>query len=67
MDLTFNSVTTSQMVIVATFTDAVIEIEETFTLALTENDDAVDILMPHLVTVIITDQTSKYSHCRIEK
>ena len=67
MDLTFNSVTTSQMVTVATSTDTVIENEETFTLALTENDDAVDKLMPHSATVTITDQTSKYSHCRIEK
>ena len=67
MELTFNSVTISHMVTVTTSTDTVIENEETFTLALTENDDAVDKLMPHSVTVIITDQTSKYSHCRIEK
>ena len=65
-DLTFNSVTTSRMATVATSTDTVIEDEETFTLALTENDDAVDV-MPQSATVTITDQTSKYSHFRIEK
>ena len=59
MDLIFNSVITSQMFTVATSTDAVIEDEETFTLTLTENDDAVDMLMPHSATVTITDQTSK--------
>ena len=59
MELTFNSNITSQMVTVATSTDTVIENEETFTLALTENDDAVDLLMPHSATVTITDQTSK--------
>ena len=67
IDLTFNSGTTSRMVTVATSPDTVIEDEETFTLALTENDDAVDILMPRLATVTITDQTGKYSHCRREK
>ena len=63
VDLTFNSVATSQMVTVATSPDTVIETMETFTLALTENDDAVDMLMPLSATVTITDQTSKYSHC----
>ena len=58
MNLTFNSVTTSQIVIVATSTDTVIEGEETFTLALTENDDVVDV-MPLSAIVTITDQTSK--------
>ena len=65
VDLTFNSVTTSQMVTVATSPDTEIETMETFTLALTENDDAVDV-MPQSATVTITDQTSKYSHCRIK-
>ena len=59
MDLTFNSVTTSQMVTEAASTDTVIEGEETFTLLLTENDDAVNMLMPQSATVTITDQTSK--------
>ena len=67
MDLTFNSVATSWMVAVATSTDTVIEDEETFTLALTENDDAVDMLMPQSATVTITDQTSKYIHCYINR
>ena len=59
MDLTFNNVTTSRTVSVTTSNDTVIEDEETFTLALTENDDAVDMLMPQSATVTITDQTSK--------
>ena len=67
IDLTFNSVTTSQMVTVATSSDTVIEAMETFTLALTENDDAVDVLMPQSATVTITDQTSKYIHCHINR
>ena len=67
MDLTFNSVTTSQMVTVATSTDTVIEDEETFTLSLTENDDAVNMLTPQSATVTITDQTSKYIHCHINR
>ena len=67
MDLTFNSVATSRMVTVVTSTDTVIEAMETFTLALTENDDAVDVLMPQSATVTITDQTSKYSHCHINR
>ena len=57
MDLTFNSVTTSRMVTVATYNNTVIETIETFTLILTENDAAVDV-MPQSATVIITDQTS---------
>ena len=65
MDLTFNSTTTSHMVSVATSTDLVIEDEETFTLALTEDDDAVNMLSPQSVTVFIADQTSKYIHCHI--
>ena len=60
MDLTFNSVTTSQRVTVATSTDSVIENEETFTLALTENDAAVNMVTPQSATVTITDNTSKY-------
>ena len=67
MDLTFNSVTTSEMVTVATSTDTVIENDETFTLSLTENDDAVNMLTPPSATVTITDQTSKYSHCHINR
>ena len=59
MDLTFNSSTTSEMVTVTISTDSVIEDEETFTLTLTENDAAVDMLMPPSATVTITDQTSK--------
>ena len=66
MDLTFNSVTTSQMVTVATSTDTVIEDEEIFTLSLTENDDAVDMLMPQSA-ITITDQTSKYIHSPINR
>ena len=58
MDLTFNSVT-SRTVTVATSTDSVIEDEETFTLSLTENDAAVNMLTPQSATVTITDQTSK--------
>ena len=65
-DLTFNSVTTSQMVTVATSPDTMIETMETFTLALTENDPAVYV-MPQLATVTITDQTSKYIHCYINR
>ena len=65
-DLTFNSVTTSRMVTVATSTDTVIETIETFTLSLTENDAAVDV-MPQSATVTITDQTSKYIHCYINR
>ena len=67
IDLTFNSVTISQMVTVATSTDTVIEDEETFTLSLTENDDAVNMLTPQSATVTITDQTSKYIHCHINR
>ena len=67
MDLTFNSVTTSRMVTVATSTDTVIEDEETFTLSLTENDDAVDMLIPQSATVTITDQTSKYIQSPINR
>ena len=66
IDLTFNSVTISQMVTVATSTDTVIEDEETFTLTLTENDDAVDV-MPQSATVTITDQTSKYIYSHINR
>ena len=65
IDLTLNSGTTSQMVTVATSTDTAIENEETFTLTLTENDDAVDV-MPQSATVTITDETSKYIHCHIK-
>ena len=65
--LTFNSVTTSRTVTVATSTDMIIETMETFTLTLTENDDSVDMLMPQLATVTITDQTSKYIHCYINR
>ena len=67
VDLTFNSVTTSRMVTVAISSDTVIETMETFTLSLTENDDAVDMLMPQSATVTITDQTSKYIHCYINR
>ena len=66
MDLTFNSVTTSRVVTVTTSNDSVIEDEETFTLILTENDDAVDV-MPQSATVTITDKTSKYIHCHINR
>ena len=66
LDLTFNSVTTSRMVTVATSNDTVIEDEETFTLTLTENDDAVNV-MPQSATVTIIDQTSKYIHCHINR
>ena len=61
VDLTFNSVTNGRMVTVATSPDTVIEDEETFALALTENDDAVNMLMPQSATLTITDQTSKYT------
>ena len=64
--LTFNSITTSWMVIVATSTDTIIETTETFTLFLTENDDAVDV-MPRLATVTITDQTSNYIQSYINR
>ena len=67
MVLTFNSGTSSQMVTVATSNDSVIEDEETFTLALTEDDDAVNMLSPQSVTVTITDITSKYIHCHINR
>ena len=67
VDLTFNSATNSQMVTVATYNDIIIETMETFTLSLTENDDAVNMLMPQSATVTITDQTSKYSHCHINR
>ena len=50
----------------ATSTDIIIETTETFTLSLTENDDAVDV-MPRLATVTITDQTSNYIHSYINR
>ena len=58
MDLTFNNVTSSQIVTVTASTDTVIETMETFTLSLTENEDTVDV-MPQSATVTIIDQTSK--------
>ena len=61
MQLTFNNDTRSQMVTVATSNDLVIENNETFTLSLSETDDAVIMLMPPSSTVTITDNTSKYS------
>ena len=67
MDLTFNSGATSQVVTVTTSNDTVIEDEETFTLALTSTDAAIAMLMPQSATVTITDQTSKYSHCHINR
>ena len=65
VDLTFNSATSSQMVTVATSMDTVIEDNETFTLALTEDDNAVNMLMPQSSTVTITDTTSKCSPSHI--
>ena len=60
MDLTFNIVTTSRVVTVATSNDTVIEDEEMFTLSLTSTDPAVDRLTLQSVDVSITDDTSKY-------
>ena len=67
MDLTFNSGTSSQMVSVATSPDTVIEDEETFTLALTEDDDAVTMLNPQSTSVTIAEHTSKYIHCPLNE
>ena len=62
--LTFSSGITSRTVTVMARNDTMIEAAETFTLSLSENDDAVDV-MPQSATVTITDQTSKYIHCHI--
>ena len=61
VDVTFNSGSTSRTVTVMAEDDIVIENDEMFTLSLTSDDDAVDV-MPHSATVTITDQTSKYIH-----
>ena len=60
MDVTFNSNSTNQTVTVMAGTDNVIEYPETFTLSLTSDDDAVDVMFQS-ATVTITDQTSKYT------
>ena len=64
VEVTFSSGSTSRTVTVMAEDDTVIENDETFTLSLTSDDDAVDV-MPQSATVTITDQTSKYS--RIEE
>ena len=58
--VTFNSGSTSRTVTVMAESDSVIEAPETFTLSLSENDDAVDVI-PQSATVTIIDQTSKTS------
>ena len=60
--LTFSSGSTSQTVTVLAEDDNVIEDDEIFTLSLTSDEDAVDMLMPQSATLTITDQTSKYIH-----
>ena len=63
----FNSGSTSQTVTVMAEGDNVIEDDETFTLSLTSTDTAIDMLMLQSATVTITDQTSKYIHCHINR
>ena len=58
--ITINSGSTSQTVTVMAEIDSVIENNETFTLSLSKDDTAVNV-MPQSATVTITDQTSKYS------
>ena len=57
MIVTFSSGSTSQIVTVMAEEDNVIEDDEMFTLSLTSDDDAVDV-MPESATVTIIDQTS---------
>ena len=64
--LTFYSGNTNRTVSVMAEDDSVIENNETFTLSLTSNDDAVD-MTPQSATVTIIDQTSKYIHCHINR
>ena len=65
--ITFNSGSTSQTVTVMAEGDNVIEDDEMFTLSLTSTDSAIDMLMPQSATVTITDQTSKYILCHINR
>ena len=60
VDVTFSSGSISHTVTVMAEDDIVIENDETFTLSLTSDDDAVDVT-PQSATVTITDQTSKYT------
>ena len=60
VDVTFSSGSTSCTVTVMAEDDIVIENDEMFTLSLTSDDDAVDV-MPQSATVTITDQTSKFT------
>ena len=65
--VTFSSGSTSRTVTVVAEGDNVIEDEEMFTLSLTSTDTAIDMLMLQSATVTITDQTSKYIHCYINR
>ena len=65
--VTFSSGSTSRTVTVMAEGDNVIENDEMFTLSLNSTDTAIDMLMPQSATVTITDQTSKYSHCHINR
>ena len=65
--VTFSSGSTSQTATVMAEGDNMIEDDETFTLSLTSTDTAIDRLMPQSATVTITDQTSKYIHCHINR
>ena len=65
--VTFNSGSTSQTVTVMADDDNMIEDDETFTLSLTSTDTAIAMLMPQSATVTITDQTSKYILCHINR
>ena len=60
VDVTFSIGSTNQTVTVMAMNDTVIEDEEMFTLSLTSDDDAVDVMFQS-ATVTITDQTSKYT------
>jgi len=60
MDLTFNSGTTTQTVMIPIIGDNVVESTESFTVSLTTGDGAVN-LSPQTTTVNIQDDDSKIS------
>ena len=59
MDLTFNSGTTTQTVMIPIIGDNVVESTESFTVSLTSEDSAV-ILNPSTTTVTVQDDDSKF-------
>ena len=59
MDLTFNSGTTNQTVMIPIVGDNVVESTESFTMSLTSADSAVT-LNPSTTTVTIQDDDSKF-------